>query len=96
MFRMTLLIFLIGALIGVAHCGCYRNWSRCTPQTMLGTGILWKSCPDYCRQCQGRESGSCVKVKGGACSGGYQCQCFGGRRAKSTDAIVSRTCKLGL
>ncbi|KAK6737164.1 hypothetical protein RB195_019700 [Necator americanus] len=83
-------------LIGLSESGCYDNWSRCTPQTKFATGILWKDCPDYCRQCKGRTSGSCVKVHNKACSGGYQCQCSGGTRPKSTNPVIVATCKLGL
>ncbi|GMS87586.1 hypothetical protein PENTCL1PPCAC_9761, partial [Pristionchus entomophagus] len=73
---------------------CYDNWSRCTPQTAFATGILWKDCPDYCRQCKGRASGSCLKVQGKPCSGGYQCH--GGNVKPSESPIVKATCALGL
>ncbi|EYC44645.1 hypothetical protein Y032_0455g1771 [Ancylostoma ceylanicum] len=53
---------------------CYDNWSRCTPQTKAATGPYWKSCPDFCRQCEGRAVGVCARVYNKPCSGGYQCR----------------------
>ncbi|KIH53905.1 hypothetical protein ANCDUO_15952 [Ancylostoma duodenale] len=124
----TLLLLCSAAL---SECGCYENWSRCTPQTAVScfrhvlfkfffragiclmdgplldakhcflTGILWRNCPDYCRQCKGRDRGNCVKVFNKQCSGGYQCwlvicRCSGRSVPKSKVPIVVATCKLGL
>ncbi|CAJ0595298.1 unnamed protein product [Cylicocyclus nassatus] len=79
-----------------SECGCYKNWSRCTPQTKFATGKLWKTCAEYCQKCKGRSSGKCVPVKNKVCSGGYQCQCTGGARSKSKNFLDVITCKLGL
>ncbi|KAF8383587.1 hypothetical protein PRIPAC_72729, partial [Pristionchus pacificus] len=88
-------LFIISLLAAtVISSNCYDNWSQCTPQTAFATGILWKSCPDYCRECKGRASGGCVKVQNKACSGGYQCN--GGSVKPSGNWIVKATCKLGL
>ncbi|KHJ93923.1 hypothetical protein OESDEN_06154 [Oesophagostomum dentatum] len=92
----VLIALIVCAVALFAEAGCYKNWSRCTPQTAFWTGILWKSCPDFCRQCRGRASGSCVKVYNRACSGGYQCQCHGRSIKKSTNPLVIATCALGL
>ncbi|KHJ97769.1 hypothetical protein OESDEN_02259 [Oesophagostomum dentatum] len=75
---------------------CYDNWSRCTPQTAFATGILWKSCTEYCRKCKGRMGGHCVKVHNRECSGGYQCQCTGGQHPVSRNRLDIATCRLGL
>ncbi|CAJ0595072.1 unnamed protein product [Cylicocyclus nassatus] len=75
---------------------CYNDWSRCTPQTSFFTGILWKSCHDYCRKCKGREWGECVQVYNKFCSGGYQCHCKGGNIEKSTHPLDLISCALGL
>ncbi|CAJ0595266.1 unnamed protein product [Cylicocyclus nassatus] len=92
----TLFLPLLLSLFIHSECGCYENWSRCTPQTAFATGILWKSCADYCRKCKGRLSGHCVKVYNKECSGGYQCQCIGGSRAKSKNPLDIATCAFGL
>ncbi|EYB89211.1 hypothetical protein Y032_0234g3129 [Ancylostoma ceylanicum] len=63
---------------------------------LFATGILWKSCPDYCRQCKGKSGGSCVKVYNKVCSGGYQCKCSGRSVSASKNPIVKATCRLGL
>ncbi|CAJ0934739.1 unnamed protein product, partial [Mesorhabditis belari] len=75
---------------------CYKNWSRCTPQTSFWTGILWKTCSEYCQKCGGRESGGCRRVNNKECSGGYQCQCSGRNIRKSSDWMTKITCKMGL
>ncbi|CAJ0934716.1 unnamed protein product, partial [Mesorhabditis belari] len=89
-------ILLVTSFFSLTEANCYDNWSRCTPETSFWTGILWKDCPDYCRECQGRESGGCVRVENKECSGGYQCQCSGGNVDKSGNWIVMATCALGL
>ncbi|KHJ94329.1 hypothetical protein OESDEN_05743 [Oesophagostomum dentatum] len=92
--------FLIALLLAqvtiIVSKNCFENWSRCTPETAFATGILWKSCPEYCQKCRGRADGECVQVYNRECSGGYQCQCKGGSYPKSTDAVDKATCKLGL
>ncbi|GMR56354.1 hypothetical protein PMAYCL1PPCAC_26549 [Pristionchus mayeri] len=93
---LLLLIILLSNSIILVSSNCYDNWSRCTPQTSFWTGILWKSCPVYCRRCKGRESGGCAKVKNKECSGGYQCRCKGGNVKPSDNWLVKQTCKLGL
>ncbi|KAK5964595.1 hypothetical protein GCK32_020960, partial [Trichostrongylus colubriformis] len=75
--RWLMSILLLALLNGVTtnvFKNCYDNWSRCTTQTSFGTGILWKSCPEYCQKCKGRATGECVQVFNQYCSGGYQCQ----------------------
>ncbi|EYC20312.1 hypothetical protein Y032_0022g565 [Ancylostoma ceylanicum] len=94
--RYLVVALLLLCSVALSECGCYKNWSRCTPQTKFWTGILWKNCPDYCRQCKGRAGGKCVKVYNKQCSGGYQCQCTGGSVQKSKNPLVIATCKLGL
>ncbi|CAJ0595302.1 unnamed protein product [Cylicocyclus nassatus] len=75
---------------------CYDNWSRCSPQTQVGNGYLWKPCEEYCQKCKGKATGSCEPVQNQMCSGGFQCQCKGGSYPKSTNPIDNVTCKLGL
>ncbi|EYB93642.1 hypothetical protein Y032_0180g804 [Ancylostoma ceylanicum] len=60
------------------------------------TGILWKSCEDYCEKCKGKATGNCEPVENKECSGGYQCQCSGKDVDKSDNWLVIATCKLGL
>ncbi|KHJ93924.1 hypothetical protein OESDEN_06155, partial [Oesophagostomum dentatum] len=60
------------------------------------TGILWKSCPEYCRKCKGGTTGACERVYNKQCSGGYQCICHGGNCGKSKNPLVIATCALGL
>ncbi|RCN43301.1 hypothetical protein ANCCAN_10715 [Ancylostoma caninum] len=96
MHRYFVAALLLLCSVALSECGCYKNWSRCTPQTSAGTGIFWKSCPEYCRQCKGRSGGSCVKVYNRQCSGGYQCQCSGGSVPRSTNPAVRASCWLGL
>ncbi|CAJ0595082.1 unnamed protein product [Cylicocyclus nassatus] len=96
-----LLPFIVLSLIitcpSYAAADCYENWSRCTPQTSAFTGVLWRSCADYCRQCKDRALGRCVPVDNKECSGGYQCRCQGERRiVKSKNLLVQLTCGLGL
>ncbi|XP_055330722.1 platelet glycoprotein Ib alpha chain-like [Paramacrobiotus metropolitanus] len=58
---------------GYTH-SCYDNWSRCTPATAAFTGILWKSCAEFCQKCKGKANGQCMPYSG-VCSGGYHCEC---------------------
>ncbi|PIO76669.1 hypothetical protein TELCIR_01265 [Teladorsagia circumcincta] len=92
------LAILLLALLTVetVDCNCYDNWSRCTPQTSSMTGIMWKSCPEYCQKCKGQPMGSCVRVYNKHCSGGYQCHCSGPVGRKSSNPLDIATCKLGL
>ncbi|EPB70741.1 hypothetical protein ANCCEY_10170 [Ancylostoma ceylanicum] len=78
--RYLVVALLLLCSVALSECGCYKNWSRCTPQTKFWTGILWKNCPDYCRQCKGRAGGKCT----------------GGSVQKSKNPLVIATCKLGL
>ncbi|CAJ0573944.1 unnamed protein product, partial [Mesorhabditis spiculigera] len=94
--KLFLTLLAVFAIFALTEANCYDNWSRCTPQTSLGTGILWKSCPDYCKRCKGKASGGCVKVENKDCSGGYQCQCSGADVGADGNWIVKATCKLGL
>ncbi|EPB76634.1 hypothetical protein ANCCEY_04264 [Ancylostoma ceylanicum] len=87
---------LLVSMIALVDCDCYENWSRCTPKTYFWTGILWKSCEDYCEKCKGKATGNCEPVENKECSGGYQCQCSGKDVDKSDNWLVIATCKLGL
>ncbi|CAJ0595066.1 unnamed protein product [Cylicocyclus nassatus] len=75
---------------------CYKDWSRCTPATKFLSGSLWRTCEKRCQECLGREWGECVEVKAGPCSGGYQCQCKGGKVKNSNPNPNIITCLLGL
>ncbi|KAF8358968.1 hypothetical protein PRIPAC_93963 [Pristionchus pacificus] len=75
---------------------CYKNWSRCTPQTSAGTGILWKSCDFYCKMCKSRDGGNCVPIVNAPCSGGQKCECFGGNRDWNPNWAQRATCWAGL
>ncbi|KAK6056198.1 hypothetical protein COOONC_06298 [Cooperia oncophora] len=92
------MVVLLLALLNVEmfECGCYKNWSRCTPQTKFLTGIMWKTCPEYCQKCKGQPTGKCVRVYNKVCSGGYMCKCFGPVGKKSTRPIDVKTCRYGL
>ncbi|CAJ0573997.1 unnamed protein product, partial [Mesorhabditis spiculigera] len=94
--KLILALLAFCAVFAYAEANCYDNWSRCTPQTSFGTGILWKSCPDYCRRCKGKSNGRCVEVHNKECSGGYQCQCSGADVGIDQNPLVVATCKLGL
>ncbi|KHJ97768.1 hypothetical protein OESDEN_02258 [Oesophagostomum dentatum] len=94
--HLLLALLLILSVVTLTKCNCYDNWSRCTPQTAFATGILWKSCSEYCQKCKGRSGGRCVKVHNRECSGGYQCQCTGGTRSKSKNPLDIATCRFGL
>nr|B3RFR8.1 RecName: Full=Hydramacin-1; Short=Hm-1; Flags: Precursor [Hydra vulgaris]ABE26989.1 antimicrobial peptide hydramacin [Hydra vulgaris] len=37
---------------------CWETWSRCTKWSQGGTGTLWKSCNDRCKEL-GRKRGQC-------------------------------------
>ena len=55
---------------------CYETWSRCSEWSSGGTGWLWSSCDDRCKEL-GFSGGSCVLVAARCSIDGtaYQCQC---------------------
>ncbi|GFO37943.1 macin [Plakobranchus ocellatus] len=56
---------------------CYETWSRCSRWSSWGTGRLWLSCNDRCKEL-GRNGGSC-RLTPSSCplsNKAYQCQCF--------------------
>nr|AVW85485.1 mytimacin 6 [Haliotis discus hannai] len=57
--------------------GCWETWSRCTGWSSWGTGRLWKSCNDRCKEL-GKSGGRCVLKDASDCwmtKKSYQCVC---------------------
>ncbi|XP_020621503.1 hydramacin-1-like [Orbicella faveolata] len=75
-----LVLFLVSAMmqISVVEGTCYETWSRCSRWSRWGTGRLWKSCNDRCKEL-GYTGGSCQRCPSTCWMSdkAWQCRCYG-------------------
>lgn len=75
---------------------CYDAWSRCSDWSSAATGILWKTCADYCRKCKGKDGGSCQLRRRQKCGEKKVCVCSNRNVKRSGNPFDRISCGLGL
>ncbi|PAV63473.1 hypothetical protein WR25_01427 [Diploscapter pachys] len=102
---MIKLLVLLSLFIVLSQCAtsslhkssrCYNLQNVCVPQEEAVTGVKWKDCSDYCRNCKGMMGGECKRQNSDDCKNGYKCQCSGKPFPKTDNLKIAATCRLGL
>ncbi|XP_046549197.1 neuromacin-like protein isoform X2 [Haliotis rubra] len=74
---LTIVVLASLMVLPQTEAGCWETWSRCSGWSSWGTGTLWKSCNDRCKEL-GKSGGKCVLKDASDCwitDKAYQCVC---------------------